>query len=104
MGGGLKVDLSPGAVAAPWGAPPSGWRPVLQVVDVRHVPDGGTGGLRPAPSRCQRYRLLLSDGAYSQYAKLAPGVNHLASGDGLRRGSVVRVISFEPAPDPDHVR
>jgi hypothetical protein len=66
-----------------------------------HVPDPDGTGLRPAPSR---YRLLLSDGVYSQHATLAPALHHLARGDGLRRGSVVRLLRFVRVSDPDHLR
>jgi len=90
MGGGLEVDLSHGAVAALWMSLPSRCRPVLQVADVRHVPDGS--GLSPAP--VQRYRLDLSDGVHSQPGTLAASLNHLARDGTLRRGSVVQVLDF----------
>ncbi|PUZ63665.1 hypothetical protein GQ55_3G086100 [Panicum hallii var. hallii] len=90
MGGGLEVGLSHGAVAALWRSPPSRWRLVLQVADVRHVPDGS--GLRPAPE--QRYRLDLSDGVHSQPGTLAASLNHLVRDGALLRGSVARVLDY----------
>ncbi|XP_034584479.1 replication protein A 70 kDa DNA-binding subunit C [Setaria viridis] len=90
MGGGLEVDLSHGAVAAMWWSPGSRLRPVLQVADARHVPDGS--GLSPAPE--QRYRIDLSDGVHSQPGTLAASLNRLVRDGTLRRGSVVRVLDF----------
>ncbi|CAN6331135.1 unnamed protein product [Urochloa humidicola] len=91
MGGGLEFDLSRGAVPALWScALGSRWRPVLQVADARHVPDGS--GLRPAPE--QRYRIDLSDGVHSQPGTLAASLNHLVREGDLRRGTVVRLLNF----------
>ncbi|CAN6340290.1 unnamed protein product [Urochloa humidicola] len=91
MGGGLEFDLSRGAVPALWSCSlGSRWRPVLQVADARHVPDGS--GLRPAPE--QRYRIDLSDGVHSQPGTLAASLNHLVRDGSLRRGTVVRLLNF----------
>ncbi|OEL37344.1 Replication protein A 70 kDa DNA-binding subunit C [Dichanthelium oligosanthes] len=93
MGGGLEADLSHGAVAALWRSSASAaasWRPVLQVADVRHGPDGS--GLSPAPE--QPYRLDLSDGVHSQPGTLDASLNHFARDGPLRRGSVIRVLDF----------
>jgi replication factor A1 len=91
MGGGLEVDLSHGAVEAMWRSPGSSTlRPVMQVADARHVPDGS--GLSPA--REQRYCIDLSDGVHSQPGTLAVSLNRLVSDGALRRGSVVRVLDF----------
>ncbi|KAJ1261217.1 hypothetical protein BS78_09G011400 [Paspalum vaginatum] len=92
MGGGLEVDLTHGAVAVLWSSPPPGYHPVLQVADVRHVPDAT--GLRPAPARLQRYSLSLSDGVHSHPAVLASSLNHLGRDAELRRGCVVRLLNF----------
>jgi len=54
-------------VAALWRSPPSRWRPVLQVADVRHLPDGSVLSLASE----QWYRLDLSDGMHSQPGTLA---------------------------------
>lgn len=91
MGGGLEVDLSHGAVAELWGPPPAGsvgLHPVLQVADI-------TRGLDPPPATAGlHYRLSLSDGVHSLPAALAARQNHLARVGALRRGSVVRVLTF----------
>ena len=65
-------------------------RPVLQVADARHVPDGS--GLSSAPE--QRYRLDLSDGVHLQPGTLAASLNHLVRDGALRRGSVVHILDF----------
>ncbi|CAN6345001.1 unnamed protein product [Urochloa humidicola] len=92
MGGGLEFDLSRGAVPALWSCSlgSSRWRPVLQVADARHVPDGS--GLRPAPE--QRYSIDLSDGVHLQPGTLAASLNHLVRDGNLRRGTVVRLLNF----------
>lgn len=90
MGGGLEADLSHRAVAALWMWPERRWRPVLQVADLRHVPDGT--GLSPAPE--QRYSITLSDGTHSQPGMLDASLNHLVRDGTLRRGSVVRLRDF----------
>ncbi|KAF8725641.1 hypothetical protein HU200_020183 [Digitaria exilis] len=90
MGGGLEADLSHRIVGTLWRCPQTRWRPVLQVADVRHVPDGS--GLSPAPE--QWYSLTLSDGVHSQPGKLAASLNHLARDGALCRGSVVRLLDF----------
>ncbi|KAL6619659.1 hypothetical protein ACP70R_034798 [Stipagrostis hirtigluma subsp. patula] len=93
MGGGLEADLSHGAVAAlsrlAVPAAVAGWRPVLQVADVRHLVDGC---LDPAAEI--RYSVKLSDGAHLQPGRLAVSLNHLFRDGALRRGSVVRVLDF----------
>ncbi|KAL6624795.1 hypothetical protein ACP70R_032116 [Stipagrostis hirtigluma subsp. patula] len=93
MGGGLEADLSHGAVAAlsrlTASAAVAGWRPVLQVADLRHLVDGC---LDPAAEI--RYSVKLSDGAHLQPGRLAVSLNHLVRDGALRRGSVVRVLDF----------
>ncbi|TVU18312.1 hypothetical protein EJB05_34402, partial [Eragrostis curvula] len=86
-GGGMKVDLTHGAVAA-MSRMAEGLRPVLQVADVprRSVAVAGAGAVR--------YRLLLSDGVHSQHGVLASSLNRLVWGGDLRRGTVVRVLDY----------
>ncbi|TVU18301.1 hypothetical protein EJB05_34391, partial [Eragrostis curvula] len=87
MGGGLEADLSHGAVAALWssssGSAPAGWRPVLQVADVRRMVEV-----------VMRYSVKLSDGVHTLPGRLAISLNPLVRDGALRRGSVIRVLQF----------
>ena len=61
-------------------------QPVMQVVDVSLM--------RSELKKFGRYHLILSDTVHTQYATLAPGLNHLVENILLIKGSIIRLLEF----------
>lgn len=91
----MAVKLTEGAIAmlstGKW--QPTDVKPVLQVTDIRNVQghnsSGGAGG-----EKQERYRLLLSDGLFSQQGMLATQQNELVKSQQMQKGSIVQLTEF----------
>ncbi|XP_074283331.1 replication protein A 70 kDa DNA-binding subunit A-like [Silene latifolia] len=62
--------------------------PVLQVTELRLV------NTQNAMSTVERYRLIISDGVYSQQAMLATQHNALVKSGCLQQGSIIQILQF----------
>ena len=85
-----SVKLTQGAIAFMTSdaadADKSNFKPVLQVVSVRLV--------NTQNQTAERYRVLLSDGEFTQQGMLATQRNELVKSNYLQNGSVVRLTQF----------
>ncbi|XP_015897369.3 replication protein A 70 kDa DNA-binding subunit A isoform X1 [Ziziphus jujuba] len=71
------------------------WKPVLQILDVRMV---NTQGGQPVAPEKERYRVVISDGAYHQQGMLGTQNNDLVRQGRLQKGSLVRLKEFVCTP------
>ncbi|GMN40754.1 hypothetical protein TIFTF001_009974 [Ficus carica] len=67
-----------------------GWKPVVQVIDVKRVTQG-------QPER-ERFRVRLSDGSLQQQGMLGFQLNHLVTEGKLQNGSIIRLNEFVCSP------
>ncbi|EPS68676.1 hypothetical protein M569_06091 [Genlisea aurea] len=83
------VNLTEGAIAALSGGNAQGTdiKPVLQIAEIRLVNAQNQ-------SNNERYRLLLSDGSFTQQGMLATQRNDLVRSQKLQKGSIVQLTQF----------
>lgn len=86
----MPINLTEGAIAVLSGgdAQNSDIKPVLQVADIRLVNTARSQGDN------ERYRLLLSDGSFTQQGMLATQRNYLVHTGKLQKGSIVQLTQF----------
>ena len=87
----MAAQLTPGAVAAISEHADGGngtLQPVLQVVDVRIVPNV------KSPTNHERFRMLLSDGVHTMQSMLATAENVLIHNGSIKKGSVIHLHEF----------
>ncbi|KAL8521414.1 hypothetical protein ACS0TY_011800 [Phlomoides rotata] len=86
----MPITLTEGAIAVLSGddAQNSDIKPVLQVADIRLVNTART------QSDNERYRILLSDGSFTQQGMLATQRNYLVHTEKLQKGSIVQLTQF----------
>lgn len=82
----MAVNLTPGAVMKMCFSAPEDFQPVLQVIDLRLVQSSQTA--------TERYRAVLSDGAYYEQGMLATQKNDLIHSGRLQKGSIVKLLQF----------
>ncbi|KAL3818331.1 hypothetical protein ACJIZ3_004236 [Penstemon smallii] len=85
-----ETDLTKDAIAILSGgdaAAESDIRPVLQVADIRLVETQNQ-------TTTERYRILLSDGSFTQQGMLATQQNDLVRSEKLQKGSIVKLTQF----------
>ncbi|CAD6334907.1 unnamed protein product [Miscanthus lutarioriparius] len=87
----MAAQLTPGAVAAISEHADGGngtLQPVLQVVDVRIVPNV------KGPTNHERFRMLLSDGVHTMQSMLATAENVLIHNGSIKKGSIIHLHEF----------
>lgn len=84
------IDLTEGAIAllSSGEAPGTDVKPVLQVADIRLV------NTQNQNNNNERYRILLSDGTFTQQGMLATQMNELVRSEKLQKGSIVQLTQF----------
>ncbi|KAH6820454.1 Replication factor-A protein 1-like protein [Perilla frutescens var. hirtella] len=82
------ITLTEGAIAAmsSGDAAQNDIKPVLQVADIRLV--------NTQNHNAERYRILLSDGEFTQQGMLATQLNEFVKSERLQKGSVVQLMQF----------
>ncbi|XP_051137025.1 replication protein A 70 kDa DNA-binding subunit A-like [Andrographis paniculata] len=83
------VTLTEGAIAilSSGDTQPTDVKPVLQVVDIRLVNT-------QSQNNSERYRILLSDGSFTQQGMLATQRNELVRSQKVQKGSIVQLTQF----------
>ncbi|KAK4490845.1 hypothetical protein RD792_001560 [Penstemon davidsonii] len=83
-----QMNLTEGSIAMfSSGSDVGDIQPVLQVADVRLVSTQN-------PSSNERYRILLSDGSFTQQGMLATQLNDLVRSQKLQKGSIIKLKQF----------
>mmetsp|Transcript_8313 Transcript_8313/g.16915 ORF Transcript_8313/g.16915 Transcript_8313/m.16915 type:complete len:100 (-) Transcript_8313:57-356(-) len=89
----LPEKLSTGAIKAVYldNRSPSEVQPVLQVLELKKI---GAVGPNAAPTKSDRFRLVISDGVHFHQAMLASQMNALATENRLVPLGVLRLKDF----------